>query len=73
MRLVRARIPGMDATESLFPGYSPGDPNTPAMRVRNLLGLAGVINETRLIFDDPPSLVCAGRGSPGRLPRLLPI
>jgi hypothetical protein len=55
--LLRAQIPGMDATEYLFPCYFVGDPNTRQVRTRNLLGLTGVINQIRLIFDGTPSLV----------------
>jgi len=58
--LLRARIPGMDATEYLFPCYFLGDPNARAVRDRNLLGLTGVINQIRLIFDGTPSLVAQG-------------
>jgi hypothetical protein len=42
--LLRARIPGMDATEYVFPCYFLGDPNTRAVPSRKLLGLTGVIN-----------------------------
>ena len=59
--LLRARIPGMDATEYLFPCYFLGDPNVPAVNARNLLGLTGVINQVRLTFDGTPSPV-APRG-----------
>ena len=55
--LLRAQIPGMDATEYVFPCYFLGDPNTRPVRTRNLLGLTGVINQIRLIFDGTPSLV----------------
>jgi len=58
--LLRARIPGMDATEYLFPCYFLGDPNATAVRDRNLLGLTGVINQIRLIFDGTPSPVAQG-------------
>jgi hypothetical protein len=59
--LLRARIPGMDATEYLFPCYFVGNPNTRQVRTRNLLGLTGVINQIRLIFDGTASVV-AQRG-----------
>jgi len=54
--LLRARIPGMDATEYVFPCYFLGDPNVRPVRSRNLLGLTGVINQIRLIFDGITSL-----------------
>jgi hypothetical protein len=53
--LLRARIPGMDATEYIFPCYFLGDPNVPMADPKNLLGLTGVINQIRLIFDGTPS------------------
>jgi hypothetical protein len=59
--LLRARIPGMDATEYVFPCYSLGDPDVVPSNSRNLLGLTGVIDQIRLIFDGTPSLV-APRG-----------
>ncbi len=58
--LLRAQIPGMDATEYLFPCYFLGDPNATVVRNRNLLGLTGVINQIRLIFDGKPSPVAQG-------------
>ena len=54
--LLRARIVGMDATEYVFPCYFLGDPNVPVAKSTNLLGLTGVINQIRLIFDGPTSL-----------------
>jgi hypothetical protein len=54
--LLRARIPGMDATEYVFPCFFLGDPNAPPARSRNLLGLTGVINQVRLTFDGTSSL-----------------
>jgi hypothetical protein len=54
--LLRARIPGMDATEYVFPCYFLGDPNIPPAHSRNLLGLTGVINQIRLTFDGTYSL-----------------
>jgi hypothetical protein len=53
--LIRARIVGMDATEYTFPCYFIGDPNLPIAEPRNLLGLTGVIDQIRLIFDGPTS------------------
>jgi hypothetical protein len=55
--LLRARIPGMDATEYVFPCYFLGDPNTSVAPSRKLLGLTGVINQIRLTFDGTTSLV----------------
>jgi hypothetical protein len=54
--LLRARIVGLDATEYVFPCYFLGDPNIPMADPKNLLGLTGVINQVRLIFDGTPSL-----------------
>jgi hypothetical protein len=53
--LLRARIPGLDATEYVFPCYFRGDPNVPVAEPKNLLGLTGVIDKVRLIFDGTPS------------------
>jgi hypothetical protein len=53
--LLRARIVGMDATEYTFPCYFLGDPNVPVTEPRNLLGLAGVIDQVRFTFDGPTS------------------
>jgi hypothetical protein len=55
--LLRAQIPGMDATEYVFPCYFLGDPNVKPVRPRNLLGLTGVINQIRLSFDGATSAV----------------
>jgi len=55
--LLRARIPGMDLTESIFPCYFLGNPDTPPPpTVKNLLGLSGVIDQIRLTFDGTSSL-----------------
>jgi hypothetical protein len=54
--LLRARIVGMDATEYIFPCYFLGDPDVPVAKPRNLLGLTGVINQVRFIFDGATSL-----------------
>jgi hypothetical protein len=54
--LLRARIPGMDATEYVFPCYLLDDPDGSPARSRNLLGLTGVIKQVRLTFDDIPSM-----------------
>ncbi len=58
--LLRARIPGMDATEYVFPCYFLGDPNVQPAHARNLLGLTGVINQIRLIFDGTISIATPG-------------
>jgi hypothetical protein len=55
--LLRGRIVGMDATEYVFPCYFIGDPNAPLAKTRNLLGLAGVINQVRFTFDGTQSVV----------------
>jgi hypothetical protein len=54
--LLRARIPGLDATEYAFPSYFLGDPNVLSADPKNLLGLTGVIAHIRLIFDGTMSL-----------------
>lgn len=53
--LLRARIPGLDATEYVFPCYFLGDPNAPVADSKNLLGLTGVVAQIRLTFDGTPS------------------
>jgi hypothetical protein len=53
--LLRARIVGMDSTEYTFPWDFLGDPNAPAVKLKNLLGLKGVINQIRLTFDEATS------------------
>jgi hypothetical protein len=53
--LLRARIRGLDATEYVFPCYFLGDPNHPTAAPKNLLGLTGVVDKVRLIFDGTPS------------------
>jgi hypothetical protein len=55
--LLRARIPGMDVTQCVFPCYFLGDPNTSVAPSRKLLGLTGVINQIRLSFDGTTSRV----------------
>jgi hypothetical protein len=54
--LLRARIPGLDATEYVFPCYFLGDPNTRMPSPKNLLGLTGVINQVRSAFDGTPAI-----------------
>ena len=51
---IRVRVAGMDATEYMFPCYFLGDPYVPMADPKNLLGLTGVINQVRLIFDGTP-------------------
>ena len=59
--LLRAQVVGMDGTEHVFPCYFLGDPNaTPdpnqsPVVARNLLGLTGVLNTLRILFDGTPS------------------
>jgi hypothetical protein len=58
---LRARIVGLDGTEFLVPCFFLGDPHTPpgviqpATGPRNLLGLTGVVNQIRLLFDGTPT------------------
>ena len=54
--LLRVRIPGLSATEYEFPCYFLGDPNIPTTDPKNLLGLTGVIDHIRIIFDGTRSL-----------------
>ncbi len=54
--LLRARIPGLDSTEYAFPCYFLGAPHAPIVDPKNLLGLTGVVNQIRLIFDGTPSI-----------------
>jgi hypothetical protein len=53
--LLRARIPGLDATEYIFPCFFLGDPSAPIADAKNLLGLTGVIDQVRLTFDGTPT------------------
>jgi hypothetical protein len=59
--LIRAQVVGMDSTEHVFPCYflggsnaTPG-PNQPPVVARNLLGLTGVLDKLRILFDGTPS------------------
>lgn len=58
--LIRARVDGMHATEHIFPCYfigdpnAPFDPNQPPKFPRNLLGLSGVVDKIRILFDGTP-------------------
>jgi hypothetical protein len=63
---LRCQIVGMDQTEYAFPCFLLGDPTTPpnpnalpATLPRYLLGLSGVIDKIRLLFDGDP-----GPGAP---------
>jgi len=55
--LIRARVDGMDPTEYVFPCYfigdpdAPFDPNRPPKFPRSLLGLSGVVDKIRFLFD----------------------
>ena len=51
----------MNTTDYLFSCTLLGDPTASPVRVRNLLGLTGVINQIRLTFDGTPWLVAQGR------------
>jgi hypothetical protein len=60
---LRVRIVGMDQTEHAFPCFFLGDPDNPVQpgrpavaRPRNLLGLSGVIDQLRIVFDGSPVL-----------------
>jgi hypothetical protein len=59
--LIRAQVAGMDGTEHVFPCYfldSPDaapHPNQPPVLARNLLGLTGVVDKLRILFDGTPS------------------
>src|SRR4051812_34383361 len=60
--LIRARIDGLVTTEFSFPCYFIGDPYSPFDRLnwpafpRNLLGLTGVVDQIRILFDGTPAL-----------------
>ena len=55
--LLRVQITGMNATEYVFPCYfvgdpdAPIDPNQPPRLPRSLLGLTGVVDKIRIVFD----------------------
>jgi hypothetical protein len=55
--LLRVQIPGMDVTEYVFPCFfvgdpsAPVDPNQPPRLPRSLLGLTGVVDKIRIVFD----------------------
>jgi hypothetical protein len=67
--ILQARIDGMDATVYPIPCHFTGDPDAvpdpnapPATIPRNLLGLAGVVDKLRLIFDGTPQSAAAPYG-----------
>ena len=59
--LIRARVDGMDPIEYVFPCYfigdpdAPFDPNQPPRFPRTLLGLTGVVDKIRILFDGTPT------------------
>jgi len=59
--VIRARVDGMDPTEFVFPCYfigdpdAPFDPNQPPRFPRTLLGLSGVVDQIRILFDATPT------------------
>jgi hypothetical protein len=59
--LIRARVDGMDPTEYVFPCYFIGDPDAPFDPIqppkfpRSLLGLSGVVDKIRILFDGTPT------------------
>jgi hypothetical protein len=62
---LRVQVVGMDGTEYVFPCFFLGDPVPAAAprgptTPRNLLGLSGVINQLRILFDGTPG----GLGAP---------
>jgi hypothetical protein len=58
---LRARVAGMDPVEYIFPCYFLGDPDVfpnpsqAPVLFRSLLGLTGVVDKIRLLFDGRPS------------------
>ncbi len=59
--LIRTQVVGMDGTEYVFPCYFLGSPDaTPGpnqlpVLAQNLLGLTGVVDKLRILFDGTPS------------------
>jgi hypothetical protein len=55
--VIRTRVDGMNSTEYVFPCYFVGDPdapfdiNRPPSFPRSLLGLSGVVDKIRILFD----------------------
>jgi hypothetical protein len=59
--LLRARIVGLDSTDFVFPCFFLSDPDRPpaggqaATAPRKLLGLSGVVEQVRILFDGTPT------------------
>jgi hypothetical protein len=59
--VLRARVAGVDPVEHIFPCYFLGDPDVfpnpsqAPVLFRSLLGLTGVVDKIRLLFDCRPS------------------
>jgi len=59
--LLRARIVGLNGTDFTFPCFFPGDPDVPPSGSqattfpRKLLGLSGVVDKVRILFDGTPT------------------
>ena len=59
--LLQARIVGLDGTDFTFPCFFLGDPDVPPSGVqtatppRKLLGLSGVVDKVRIVFDGTPT------------------
>lgn len=59
--VLRAQVIGTDQTEYVFPCYFVGDPDTPPgpgqppTLAMNLLGLTGVVDKLRILFDGTPT------------------
>jgi hypothetical protein len=63
--LLRVQVVGLAGREFVFPCFFLGDPDTPttvtqtATAPRKLLGLSGVVNQIRILFDGTPSPMAA--------------
>jgi hypothetical protein len=59
--LLRARIVGLNGTDFTFPCFFLGDPDVPpsgshaSALPRKLLGLSGVVDKVRILFDGTPT------------------
>jgi len=59
--LLRAQIVGLNGTQFIFPCFFLGDPDAPpsgsqaATLPRKLLGLSGVVDKVRIVFDGTPT------------------
>ena len=59
--VIRTRVDGMNPTDYVFPCYFVGDPdapfdhNHPPRFPRSLLGLSGVVDKIRILFDRTPT------------------